>query len=213
MSTLSGIMGKDWGSTRYEWYLYTFPRYQFFKKTREISEKLGFNIMDGIRDELWLRGLIQDRGSARMGREMRGKIKEALAEIGVRAIKRVKRADMILRQEKGREELKEFGRTCGYTLIEDTAGLVMWNRGMGFLVVCGGGWAYVYKTGTCVNFDKNMNVVGYFQLGGSNVKGQLIKAMDGNMTYRVYKFSCRQRMYMCRKGLRGRRIGLKRKQG
>ena len=215
MATIRTVLGKDYGATLYEWYLYSFGTKKFVSVTAKISKELGIDIWDAVKDELWCKGLCSDRGEARMGKGIRGKIKECLKGMDVTAwgIKS-KRPDMKARQVRGKEKLIEAGRLMGYLLVEDDYGVVMIQRTMGFMVVAGDGWVYVYKTkGGTLGMGLECNQIGYFNLAGNDIASKLQKAMDGHMVFRAHKHGLRRAGFLKRRRVRNSRAQIKRKQG
>ena len=210
MATLKQIIGKESKSDSYEWFLYLFPQKKFFKELSRISNAIGVNVWEGIQDELWVRGLVNKRGEARMGKGIRTKIKAELKLEPLEA--KIKRVDIVERSEKGKQKLIEYASQMGYLMIQQEVGLTMWNREQGFLLNAGTGFAYVYKTEGGFRTDKQYPIVGYFRLSGADVQGRLSEAMNGGMMWRSYRLGVRRRMFITRRVLRGKRISLKRKE-
>jgi hypothetical protein len=210
---MSGIVGKlmKGGATvRYEWFLRLYPGLKFRQILGKLTKKLGVDVGAGIRDELWCMGLVGERGEARMGGKIRKVIQRELMgmELVVRK-RKVKRVDVVERCGKGRERLEETGRLMGYLLVCREYGLVMFQREMGFMVISGRGWCYVYKTGHSFSFTEELVEVGYFRLDG-DVELGLRKAMNGEMRYRVQEHGTRRKRYMSRMGRRADRVKIKR---
>jgi hypothetical protein len=207
---LRDIIGRGRGTDSYEWFLYLFPQKKFFKELGRISNKIGIDVWDGVRDELWARGLVSSRGEARMGKGVREKIKGELRIEPLRG--KAKRKDVIDRQEHGKKMLVEYGLQLGYIIVQQEVGLTMWNREDGFLLNCGTGWAYVYKMEGGITMDKQCPMVGYFRMDGADVQGKLTGAMGGKLMWRSYNLGVRRRLFKTRAVMRKRRVGIKRKQ-
>ena len=213
MGTIRTVLGKDYGTTLYEWYLYSFGTKKFVKITQKVSIGLGVDIWEAIKDELWSRGLCADRGEARMGKGMRKRIKESLKGMDISAwgIK-TKNSGMKARQVEGKEKLKEAGRLMGYILVEEDYGLVMIQRTMGFMVVAGTGWVYVYKlSGGTLGMGLGCTQIGYFNLACSDPAEKLQKAMDGHMVFRSLRHGERRQKFLKRRAEVVRRANVKRK--
>ena len=212
MSTIVSKLMKGWGTIRYEWFLRLFGTSKYAKIEEKLCEKLGIDIKGVLRDELWCMGLVVERGSDRMGREVRKKIQRELLKMDLKVRKRVvKRKDVIERCREGRVKLAECGRLMGYLKITDEYGLVMFQRDMGFMVITGRGWAYVYKTGHTFSYTDDLIEIGYFRLDG-DVELGLRKAMNGEMRYRVQEHAVRRKLFIGRRVQRNARAGIKRKQ-
>ena len=201
------------GTTRYEWFLYLFPQKKFFKICSEISNELGINIWEVIQDELWVRGLVSERGSARMGKLMKGKIQEVLK--GMEIVTRKHKGThpgVLARQMKGLRDLEAIATLMGYTLIQNQAGLTMWNRTMGFMFNAGVSWVYVYKTGHSIQTTKQFPIVGYFHTNADNIGGKLTEAMNGDLAWKAYRHGVQQRLTSVRKQFRTACMRKKRKE-
>jgi len=212
MATLRNVLGKDYGTALYEWYIYSFGTKKFVKITQEVSRVLGIDIWEAVKDELWSKGLCGERGQARMGKGIRGRIKECLKGMDIQAwgIK-VKNSGMKVRQEEGKVKLIEAGRLMGYLLIEDEYGVVMIQRTMGFMVIAGEGWVYVYKTkGGTLGMGLECTQIGYFNLASSDVGSKLQKAMDGHMVFSAQRHGVRRAQYEKRRMGRNTRANKKR---
>ena len=200
MATLRNILGKDYGTTLYEWYIYSFGTKKFVSVTTQISKVLGIDIWEAVKDELWSKGLCGERGQARMGKGIRGRIKEVLKTLDIQAYGlKVKKPDMKARQIEGKAKLIEVGRLMGYLLIEDEYGVVMIQRSMGFVVVAGNSFVYVYKTkkGT-LGMGLECTEIGYFHLAATDIAMKLQKAMDGHMVFRAQRHGTRRAQFLKR---------------
>ena len=210
---MSGIIGKlikGWAETRYEWYLYQYGTKKYAKLTQELSKRLKVDIKAFTDDELWCRGLRTERG-IKMTVGLRKRIKGELMGMDLRPRKRaVKRPDVRERERDGLRRLEEAGRLMGYLLIENQYGLVMFQREMGFMIIAGKVWVYVYKTGHSFSFVEQMSQIGYFHLNG-DVEQRLREAMNGQMRYRIQEHSMRRKRFLSRVNVRKERIGQKRK--
>jgi hypothetical protein len=207
---LRQIIGGSGGTDSYEWFLYLFPQKKFFKELSRISNKIGIDVWDGVQDELWVRGLVSERGEARMGKGVRDKIKKELRIEPLRV--KVKRKDVMERQGKGKEKLLEYGQQMGFMVVQQEVGLTMWNRDRGFLLNCGTGWAYVYKMEGGIMMDRQCPMVGYFRMDGADVQGKLSEAMNGKLMWRSYNLGVRRRLFRTRAIMRKHRVTIKRKQ-
>lgn len=220
MATLRNVLGKDYGTTLYEWYIYSFGTKKFVKITQEVSKVLGIDIWEAVKDELWSKGLCGERGQARMGKGMRGRIKEVLKTLDIQAwgIK-IKNSSMKVRQIEGKTKLIEAGRLMGYLLIEEEYGVVMIQRSMGFVVTAGEGWVYVYtiknklndwvKKGT-LGMGLKCTQIGYFNLAATDIAMKLQKAMDGHMVFRAQRHGTRRAQFLKRRVNRNTQANKKR---
>lgn len=212
MGTLRSVLSKDYGTTLYEWYIYSFGTKKFVKITREVSKVLGIDIWEAVKDELWSKGLCGERGQARMGKGIRGRIKEVLKTLNIQAwgIK-IKNSSMKSRQIAGKTKLIEAGRLMGYLLIEEEYGVVMIQRNMGFVVVAGNSFVYVYKTkkGT-LGMGLECTEIGYFHLAATDIAMKLQKAMDGHMVFRAQRHGTRRAQFLKRRVNRNTQANKKR---
>lgn len=212
MATLRNILGKDYGTTLYEWYIYSFGTKKFVSVTTQISKVLGIDIWEAVKDELWSKGLCGERGQARMGKGIRGRIKEVLKTLDIQAYGlKVKKPDMKARQIEGKAKLIEVGRLMGYLLIEDEYGVVMIQRSMGFVIVAGNSFVYVYKTkkGT-LGMGLECTEIGYFHLAATDIAMKLQKAMDGHMVFRAQRHGTRRAQFLKRRVNRNTQANKKR---
>lgn len=212
MATLRNVLGKDYGTTLYEWYIYSFGTKKFVSVTTQISKVLGIDIWEAVKDELWSKGLCGERGQARMGKGMRGRIKEVLKGMDIQAwgIK-IKNSSMKSRQIEGKVKLIEAGRLMGYLLIEEEYGVMMIQRAMGFIVIAGEGWVYVYKTkGGTLGMGLECTQIGYFNLAATDIAMKLQKAMDGHMVFRAQRHGTRRAQFLKRRVNRNTQANKKR---
>jgi hypothetical protein len=187
----------------YEHFIFSFPEDAFFDKAIEMEEAFGVPLTGFIRDELYQYGLIEleDRGEYRIGPKMRKRMKEYLLKYPIPLpVPSEKKSAMRIRQEKGLEQLVKTGREKRFDILSNTSeGAIMWNRNIGILAVAGTSWCYVYRTGHSFRMDINFPILGYFQLGGSDIPGQLMKAINGELQSAADKLSERRRAFMIRK--------------
>lgn len=212
MSTLRSVLSKDYGTTLYEWYIYSFGTKKFVSVTTEISKVLGIDIWEAVKDELWSKGLCGERGEVRMGKGVRKRIKDVLKTMDIQAYGlKIKKPDMKARQIAGKQKLIEAGRLMGYLLIEDEYGIVMIQRSMGFMVVAGNSFVYVYKTqGGTLGMGLECVQIGYFHLAATDIASKLQKAMDGHMVFSANRHGQRRAKYEKRRMNRNTRANKKR---
>jgi hypothetical protein len=214
MPTAQKIFLKNDKSIIYEWFIYLFPDKKFFKILMAVSDRLGVNMWDPIQDELWVRGLIAERGPIRLGIKMKHKfIKELLGmELSTRKHKGVHES-VQKRQDEGKERLKAIGRLMKFdVMVGNETHLVMWSRSLGFLVNAGIAWVYVYRTGNSFEMDKQFPIVGYFHTNSATIESQLCEAMNGDLMNKTHKHEVRRRIFITRKINRMRYQSIKRKQ-
>ena len=187
----------------YDHFIYSFPEEVFYNKADEMEEALGVPLLGFLRDELFLFGILEenDRGDSRIGPKMRKRMKEYLLIHPMPLPPQTgKKSAMKIRQEKGLKQLVMTGREMRFDILAHTSeGAIIWNRDIGVIVVAGRSWCYVYKTGHSFVMDVNFHILGYFQLGGNDIPGQLNKAINGEMQPRADALSLRRRAYMIRK--------------
>jgi hypothetical protein len=208
MNGLRKRLTSGWATSRYEWFLYTIKGGKRCKKVADLSKKIGVDITEPIKSELWARGLSGERGIAEMGKGMRARVKKALE--GSEAEPRIL-TPVAQRQDKGRKQLEEAAILLGFLTIENEYGLIMLNRNLGIMIMTGYGWAYVYKTGHRFSFTDNMIQIGYFQMWGGNMEEKLMNAINGEMKDRVAEHSNKNRAYKSRRLRANERLRTKRK--
>jgi hypothetical protein len=194
---------------RYEWFMWCYGGVKFERIRVGMSKKFKVDITGALRDDLWCRGIVEERGEGRMVKRMRENVKDYLEDVIVS--KRVKNEGMVERQRRGRERLEEEGRLLGFMILANRDGLMMFQREWGMMVVCGMSWGYVYKTGYSFSFRDEWQEVGYFQLGGGDVVGQMMMAINGGMTHRTKEHKVRQKLLGVRRRVRVVNVGKKRK--
>jgi hypothetical protein len=147
-----------------------------------------------------------------MGKGIRGRIKEVLKTLDIQAYGlKIKKPDMKVRQIKGREKLIEAGRLMGYLLIEEEYGVMMIQRSMGFMVVAGNSFVYVYKTkGGTLGMGLECTQIGYFHLAATDIAMKLQKAMDGHMVFRAQRHGTRRAQFLKRRVNRNTQANKKR---
>ena len=109
-----------------------------------------------IMDELWLKGIVENRGEYRIGPRMRKKIKKFLFAHPMSVPKReVKNHSLRNRQIDGLAKLKEFGEKHDYLILyyDPESSLLMWDkRKTGILLNAGRSFCYVYQGGHSYSF-------------------------------------------------------------
>lgn len=213
MPTFQQILSVDCkkNSLDYELFLYSFQEDLFFDKVTEMEKVWGVPVGEIVRDELFCMGLIEERGEYRLGPKMRKKIKKYLEESPMPLEKSpIKNPGMKRRQQEGQLKLLVAGIEMGFDVLCENPGVVIWSRKLGILAVAGTSWCYIYKTGHSFRTDVNFPIIGYFQLAGSNILGQLMKAISGELQPKADSLSVRRRAFMVRKKKRLRSISSKR---
>jgi len=194
----------------YEYFLYSYPEDAFFDKIIEMEDLWQVPVREFVRDELYRIGLIKNRGEYRIGPKMRAKIKKYLFEHPMPLPERqIKNPSMKERQEKGRLKLLEIGREMGFDIFCENPRVVIWSRPMGILAVAGNSWCYVYKTNHSIQMDVNFPILGYFQLAGSDIQGQLMKAINGELQAGADALSERRKSYVLRQKRNQKYMGTK----
>lgn len=213
MPTLNHIFLKQELTARYLHLLYHFPRKKFFRIVGEMSEYYGIDLTDFFHHELYAHGLIRCDNDIRdvNYQQVRWKVKRYLLEHPVPVRKRKeKRPDILQRAGIHRREIKEMLRFMGFTVVSDIeAGLVLWNRDMGILIVTGTMWCYVYETGRSIRWTKNYPLIGYFNLTRGDYKDELLNTMEGKRTWRAWALSKRRMFYEMRRHRQHRNINIK----
>lgn len=210
MPTLNNIMYNSGASKVYRHFLYTFPQQKFFKKVKEISKYTGINIIEFLKSELFGLGLLDQGEHSPGSRTLRRIVKAYLLEHPMTIHpKKIKRQDMVDRQLLGKRKLYDICKQMNWTEVHNDKGLMMWDRWNGFLLITGTGWAYVYKTSEGFRTTKHFPLLGYFQLGGSDVVGELISCINGKRTYRAGQLSQRRLLYEGRRMRQGVKAGRK----
>jgi hypothetical protein len=201
---------KGVANLHYEHFIFSFPEDVFFTKAFEIEKALGVPVLGFIIDELFHYGIVQkeERGDSRIGPKMRKRMKEYLLKHPMPLPPHTTtKSAMKLRQEKGLEQLVRIGREMQFDILANTSeGLIMWNRRIGILAVAGTSFCYVYKASHSFRMDINFPIMGYFQLGGGDIPGQLMKAINGELQSAADKLSERRRSFMIRKKRRQDKI-------
>ena len=183
----------------YEYFLYSFPEDAFFDKITEMEDLWQVPVGEFVKDELYRIGLLGNRGKYRIGPKMRAKITQYLIENPMPLPDRpIKNPSMKARQRNGQLQLLEIGRVMGFDIFCENSGVVIWSRKLGVLAVAGNSWCYVYRTGHSIQMNKNFPVIGYFQLAGSDIQGQLMKAINGELQDRADALSERRKAYILR---------------
>jgi len=213
MPTLQQILLVDSkkNSLDYELFLYSFPEDSFFDKVAEMEKTWGVPVGEIVRDELFCMGLNEERGEYRLGPKMRKKIMQYLNDhpMPLQDIP-IKNLGMKKRQQEGKLKLLQIGRDMYFDILCDDPGVMMWSRDLGILAVAGTSWCYIYKTCHSFRTDVNFPIIGYFQLAGRNISGQLAKAIMGSMQPQADALSERRRAFMVRKKKSLGRISSKR---
>ncbi len=200
----------------YEHFLYCFPEQIFWDKIIEMEKAWQIPVGEFVRDELWLKGLIENRGEYRIGINMRKKIKEFLFDFPMPVpVREVKNQSLRNRQIEGLAKLKEFGEKHNYYILyyNPENSLLMWDKSKtGILLNAGRSFAYVYEGGFTCSFERDMPLVGYFQLSSSDVVGKLKEAISGGMKERTAALSERRKAFAMRQKERWTHYNAKRKE-
>jgi len=203
LKKLISVSDTDLKNTMYEYFLYSYPEQMFWDKVIEMEEAWNIPVREIVRDELFLRGIIIDRSDVcRVGPPIRKKIKHFLFAHPMPVLAReVKNQSLRNRQIDGLTRLKEFGEKHDYLILYYNAesSLLMWDkRKTGILLNAGRSFAYVYKGGFSYSFERDMPLVGYFQLSSADVVGKLKQAISGELKNRTDKLSERRKAYVMR---------------
>lgn len=203
LKKLISVSDTDLKNTMYEYFLYSYPEQMFWDKVIEMEEAWNIPVREIVRDELFLRGIIIDRSDVcRVGPPIRKKIKQFLFAHPMPVLAReVKNQSLRNRQIDGLTRLKEFGEKHDYLILYYNAesSLLMWDkRKTGILLNAGRSFAYVYKGGFSYSFERDMPLVGYFQLSSADVVGKLKQAISGELKNRTDKLSERRKAYVMR---------------
>jgi len=194
----------------YEHLLYCFPEPKFWDKIAEMEAILEVPVGEFVRDDLWLKGLVENRGEYRIGSKMRKKIKEYLLESPVPLDEVVViKYSLRGRQTDGLAKLLEYGEKHRWLILyyEEGEALLMWKKSKrGILLNAGRSFAYLYKAGPSFHVDKNMPVIGYFQLSATDVVGKLKQALNGQMKERTDALSERRKQFIIRRRNRWRHL-------
>lgn len=187
----------------YEHLLYCFPEPRFWDKIAEMEECFGVPVGEFVRDDLWLKGLVENRGEHRMGSKMRKLIKDFLLDNPVPLDEVVvKKHSLRYRQTDGLKKLQEYGVRHKWIILfyEPGEALLMWKKSKkGVLLNAGRSFAYLYQSGPSFSMDVNMPVVGYFQLSAKDVIGKLKQALIGGLEERTAALSERRKQFIIRR--------------
>jgi len=203
LKKLISVSDTDFKNTMYEYFLYSYPEQIFWDKVIEMEEAWNIPVREIVRDELFLRGIIVDRSDVcRVGPPIRKKIKQFLFAHPMPVLAReVTNQSLRNRQIDGLAKLKEFGEKHDYLILYYNAesSLLMWDkRKTGILLNAGRSFAYVYQGGFSYSFERDMPLVGYFQLSSADVVGKLEDAISGGMKDRTDALSQRRKAYVMR---------------
>jgi len=217
MSTLRDLVSvsdSQLKNSMYELLLYSFPEPKFWDKIAEMEAVFAVPVGEFVRDDLWLKGIVENRGEHRMGSKMRKLIKDFLLDSPVLLDESVvKKHSLRDRQTNGLAKLQEYGDKHKWIILfyEEGEALVMYSKcKRGVLLNAGRSFAYLYKAGGSFNIDKNMPVVGYFQLCASDVVGKLKEALNGQMKERTAALAERRKQFIIRRKNRWRHFNEKR---
>lgn len=210
------VSDTDLKNAMYEHFLYCFPEQIFWDKVNEMEMVWEIPVGEFVRDELWLKGIVENRGEYRIGPYLRKKIKQFLFNNPMPLPKReVKNQNLRNRQIEGLAQLKAFGEKHNYLILHynPESSLMMWDKcKTGILLNAGRSFAYVYQCGFSFSFERNMPLVGYFQLSSGDVIGKLKEALNGQMKERTAALSERRKAFAMRQKARWERVNAKRKE-
>ena len=206
----------DVKNTMFEYLLYSYPEQDFWDKVLEMEAAWNIPVREVMRDEMFLRGMIIDRSDVcRSGPSIRKKIKQFLYDHPMPVPKwEVTNQSLRNRQIDGLAKLKEFGEKHDYLILYYNAesSLLMWDkRKTGILLNAGRSFAYVYHGGFSYSFERDMPLVGYFQLSSADVVGKLKQALNGQMEERTAALSERRKQFIIRRKNRWKHFNAKRK--
>ena len=200
---LISVSETDVKNTMFEYFLYSYPEQDFWDKVIEMEKAWNIPVREFVREELFLRGIIIERSDVcRTGPHIRKKIKQFLYDHPMPVPEwHVTNQSLRNRQIDGLAKLKEFGEKHDYLILFFNAesSLLMWDkRKSGILLNAGRSFAYVYHGGFSYSFERDMPLVGYFQLSSADVIGKLKQAISGELKDRTDKLSERRKAYVIR---------------
>jgi hypothetical protein len=126
---------------------------------------------------------------------------------------KVKNQSLRNRQIDGLKKLREYGLQHGYLILcySDEDYLLMWEKQKkGILLNAGRSFAYVYQGGLSFNIDRNMPLLGFFQLSAADVVSKFEQVINGELKERTEALSERRKIFIIRRKNRWKRFNEKR---
>lgn len=215
LRSLISVSDAENKNVRYEYFLYSYPEQIFWDKVLEMEQAWDIPVREIVRDELYLKGIVEDRSDVcRVGPRIRKKIKQFLVDHPMPVLEwEVKNQSLRNRQIDGLKKLREYGMGHGYLILyySEENCLLMWEKQKtGILLNAGRSFAYVYQGGLSYNMDRNMPLLGYFQLSASDVVTKFKQVINGELKERTQALSERRKQFIIRRKNRWKRFNEKR---